>query len=202
MTAAAAPSSRPLNADRVSSEDRRAVFVGTEAYVAAGGHIIRDLFGEDGAGFFDDAALLNRLVNEKLAAEAEAVRAEGWKWIEVVPEFDYGIPAGKLVHAILDNYAAHKTPEVRRWLANHPRWTFHFTPTSSSWLNAVEGFFAKLTRRRLKRGVFRSVVDLQAATNRLVDEHNQNPKPFVWRANPDDIIAVRARGFQALESIH
>jgi transposase len=112
------------------------------------------------------------------------------------------IPAGKLVHAIMDNYAAHKTPEVRRWLARHPRWTFHFTPTSSSWLNAVEGFFAKFTRRRLKHGVFHSVVDLQAAINRFVDEHNQTPRPFVWKANPNDIITARARGFQALESIH
>ncbi|MEQ8497965.1 MAG: IS630 family transposase, partial [Sneathiellaceae bacterium] len=84
----------------------------------------------------------------------------------------------------------------------HPRWTFHFTPTSSSWLNAVEGFFAKLTRRRLKHGVFQSVVDLQAASNRFVDEHNQTPKPFFWHADPDEIIAARARGFQALESIH
>ena len=64
------------------------------------------------------------------------------------------VPAGKTVHAILDNYAAHKHPEVRKWLARHPRWTFHFTPTSASWLNAVEGFFATLTKRRLKRGVF------------------------------------------------
>jgi transposase len=112
------------------------------------------------------------------------------------------IPAGKVVHAILDNYAAHKTPEVQRWLARHPRWTFHFTPTSSSWLNAVEGFFAKLSRRRLKRGVFRSVTDLQAAINRFVAEHNESPKPFVWRADPSAIIAARARGFQALESIH
>jgi transposase len=112
------------------------------------------------------------------------------------------IPAGKVVHAILDNYAAHKTPEVRRWLERHPRWTFHFTPTSSSWLNAVEGFFAKLSRRRLKHGVFRSVTDLQAAINRFLAEHNESPRPFVWRADPDEIIAARARGFQALESIH
>ena len=69
-------------------------------------------------------------------------------------------------------------------------------------MNAVEGFFAKLTRRRLKHGVFHSVVDLQAAINRFVDEHNRNPKPFVWRADPNDIIAARSRGFQALESIH
>ena len=75
-------------------------------------------------------------------------------------------------------------------------------PTSSSWLNAVEGFSAFLTRRRLKNGVFRSVVDLQAAINRFISEHNQTPKPFVWRADPDAIIAARNRGFQALESIH
>ena len=82
------------------------------------------------------------------------------------------VPAGKAIHAIVDNYATHKHPKVRAWLARHPRWTFHFTPTSASWLNAVEGFFAKLTRRRLKRGVFRSVVDLQAAINRFVEETN------------------------------
>jgi transposase len=68
------------------------------------------------------------------------------------------VPAGKVIPAIVDNYATHKHPKIRQWLARHPRWTFHFTPTSASWLNAVEGFFAKLTRRRLKRGVFRSVV--------------------------------------------
>src|SRR6202042_3789963 len=66
------------------------------------------------------------------------------------------VPVGKTIHAIVDNYAAHKHPNVRRWLERHPRWTLHFTPTSASWLNAVEGFFATLTKRRLKRGVFRS----------------------------------------------
>ena len=124
------------------------------------------------------------------------------EFIRFLNALEREIPAGKVVHAILDNYAAHKTPEVRRWLARHPRWTFHFTPTSSSWLNAVEGFFAKLSRRRLKRGVFCSVVELQAAINRFVQEHNTSPKPFVWRADPDEIIAARSRGFQALESVH
>jgi len=124
------------------------------------------------------------------------------EFIRFLNAIEAEVPAGKLVHAILDNYAAHKTPEVRRWLVRHPRWTFHFTPTSSSWLNAVEGFFAKLTRRRLKRGVFYSVVDLQAAINRFVEEHNRTPKPFIWRADPEKIIAARSRGFQALESIH
>ena len=112
------------------------------------------------------------------------------------------MPKDKAIHVILDNYAAHKKDKVLEWLTRHPRWTFHFTPTSCSWLNAVEGFFAKLSRRRLKRGVFRSVVDLQAAINRFVTEHNENPRPFVWRADPGAIIAARARGFQALESFH
>jgi transposase len=124
------------------------------------------------------------------------------EFIRFLNALEREIPEDKAVHAILDNYAAHKTPQVRRWLARHPRWTFHFTPTSSSWLNAVEGFFAKLFKRRLKRGVFCSLVELQAAINRFVAEHNQSPKPFIWRADPDAIIAARARGFQALESNH
>ena len=92
--------------------------------------------------------------------------------------------------------------QYRQWLDRHPRFTFHFTPTSCSWLNAVEGFFAKLAKRRLKRGVFRCVVDLQAAINRFVAETNLDPKPFTWTADPDKIIAAVRRGHQALDSIH
>ena len=77
------------------------------------------------------------------------------------------VSAGKIIHSILDNYATHKHPKVRDWLARHPRWVFHFTPISGSWLNAVENFFSALTRRRLRRGVFKSIVDLQAAINPL-----------------------------------
>jgi transposase len=112
------------------------------------------------------------------------------------------VPAGKTIHVILDNYAAHKHPKVRGWLDRHPRWTFHFTPTSASWLNAVEGFFAKLTRRKLKRGVFPSLVALQAAINDFIERHNQSPKPFVWKADPKTIIAAAKRGHQTLETIH
>ena len=111
------------------------------------------------------------------------------------------IPAGKLVHVILDNYGSHKHPKVRAWLARHPRWTFHYTPTSASWINAVETFFARLTQRRLKRGVFPSLVDLQAAINRYLAEHNTKPKPFVWTADPEAIIAAAKRGYQALDAI-
>jgi len=124
------------------------------------------------------------------------------EFIRFLNAIERQVPVGKVIHVILDNYCTHKHLKVRQWLARHPRWTFHFTPTSSSWLNAVEGFFAKLTRRRLKHGVFHSVVDLQAAINRFIKEHNMEPKPFTWRANPDDIIAARNRGFQTLESIH
>jgi hypothetical protein len=90
---------------------------------------------------------------------------------------------------------------VREWLARHPRWTFHFTPTSASWLNAVEGFFAKLTKRRLQRGVFRSVADLKAAIARFLTETNADPKPFVWTADPKRVLAAVKRGKQALESV-
>src|SRR6266852_3194565 len=112
------------------------------------------------------------------------------------------VPARKAIHAIVDNYATHKHPKVQKWLARHPRWTFHFTPTSASWLNAVEGFFAKLTRRRLKRGVFRSVNELEAAIIRFVAENNDQPKPFVWTANPKRILTAVKRGKEKLESIH
>ena len=94
------------------------------------------------------------------------------EFIRFLNRIEREVPADKAIHVILDNYAAHKKDKVRDWLARHPRWTFHFTPTSCSWLNAVEGFFAKLTRRRLKHGVFQSIVDLQAAINRFVREHN------------------------------
>ena len=90
------------------------------------------------------------------------------EFIRFLNAIEAQVPVRKSIHAIVDNYATHKHPKVRQWLARHPRWTFHFTPTSASWLNAVEGFFAKLTKRRLKRGIFLSVGDLQAAINRFV----------------------------------
>src|SRR5579872_1839130 len=111
-------------------------------------------------------------------------------------------PVEKSIHAVVDNYATHKHPKVRQWLARHPRWMFHFTPTSASWLNAVEGFFAKLTRQRLQRGVFRSVVDLQLAINRFVADTNADPKPFAWTADPKRVLAAVKRGKQTLESDH
>jgi len=124
------------------------------------------------------------------------------EFIRFLNTIERQVPAGKSVHVILDNYAAHKHPKVREWLDRHPRFAFHFTPTSCSWLNAVEGFFAKLANRRLKRGTFHSLIDLQAAINRFVAEQNANPRPFVWTADPEQIIAAVKRGHQVLDSIH
>jgi len=124
------------------------------------------------------------------------------EFIRFLNAIEREIPVGKPVHVILDNYGAHKHPKVRAWLGRHPRVVFHFTPTSCSWLNAVEGFFAKLSKRRLKRGVFRSIVDLQAAISRFLEETNGDPKPLIWTADPDKIIAAVKRGHQVLDSIH
>ena len=112
------------------------------------------------------------------------------------------VAADKAVHVVLDNYATHKHPKVTAWLTRHQRFTFHFTPTSCSWANAVEGLFAKLTRQRLKRGLFTSIVELQAAINRFIAETNDKPKPFVWSKSADAILAAVHRGRQALEAIH
>ena len=122
--------------------------------------------------------------------------------IRFLNRVEAAVPAGKLVHAILDNYAAHKHPKVRAWLLRHPRWTFHFTPTSCSGKSMSKSFFATLTRRRLRRGTFHSLVDLQAAINRYLEEHNQQPKPFVWTADPDRILEKVNRGYQTLASDH
>jgi transposase len=120
------------------------------------------------------------------------------EFIRFLNKINREIPAERELHLIVDNYATHKHPKVRAWLERHPRFHFHFTPTSASWLNAVEGFFAKLTKQRLKRGVFKGIVDLQAAINRYVVETNDNPKPFVWTADPDAIIEKVRRGKKVL----
>ena len=116
------------------------------------------------------------------------------EFIRFLNALEAAVPAGRIVHVILDNYATHKHPTVLAWLARHPRFVFHFTPTSCSWLNAVETFFAALTKRRLRRGVFRSIVDLQAAINRYIAEHNIEPKPFVWTADPDEFSPPSSAG--------
>jgi len=115
------------------------------------------------------------------------------EFIKFLNAIERAVPAGKIIHAIADNYGTHKHPKVREWLADHPRWTFHFTPTSASWMNAVEGFFSTITRRRIRRGVFKSVSELQEAIRRYIREHNKDAKPFVWTKPAETILAKLRR---------
>ena len=124
------------------------------------------------------------------------------EFIRFLNAIDAKVPKKKTVHVIVDNYAAHKHPKVIEWIAKHQRFVFHFTPTSASWLNAVEGFFANLAKKRLRRGVFRSLHELKDAIHRFLDATNANPKPFTWTKDPNKIIAAVKRGHQALDSIH
>src|SRR3712207_7719842 len=104
------------------------------------------------------------------------------EFIRFLNAIEAAVSVGRIVHVILDNYATHKYPKVLAWLARHPRFVFHFTPTACSWLNAVETFFAALTKRRLRRGVFHSIVDLPAAIPPYIAANNNEPNPFVWTA--------------------
>jgi transposase len=111
------------------------------------------------------------------------------EFIRFLDDVERAVPADKRIEAVADNYATHKHPKMKAWLERHPRWTFHFTPTSGSWLNAVENFFSVLTLKRIRRGSFHSIVDLQAAIRRYLAEHNAEPKPFVWTASAASILA-------------
>jgi transposase len=102
----------------------------------------------------------------------------------------------------VDNYATHKHPKVKAWLEKHPRFHLHFTPTSASWLNQVERFFALITQERIRRGAFTSVSDLESAIMAYLEHHNADPKPFVWTAPASAILEKVARAKQALESQH
>src|SRR5271168_2833167 len=123
------------------------------------------------------------------------------EFIRFLNAVDANVPAQKAVHAIIDNYAAHKHPKVMEWLARNPRFVFHFTPKSASWLNAVEGLFAKLEKQSLKRGVFRSVDELKAAIHDYLEHHNADPKPFVWTKSAQEILAKVTRARNALQQI-
>ena len=104
------------------------------------------------------------------------------------------------VHLIIDNYSTHKTEAVKAWLAKYPRFKMHFIPTSSSWLNLVERFFAEITRKRIRRGVFTSVAELEVAIHDYLNTHNADPKPFVWTKSADVILARTAHARAALDA--
>jgi transposase len=123
------------------------------------------------------------------------------EFLKFLRTIDREVPNGLNIHLILDNYATHKHPNVEAWLAKHPRFELHFTPTSSSWLNIVEVFFGKLTDKAIRRGIFHSVPDLIDAIQAHLAAHNNNPKPFQWTATTDQILAKVRRGRVTLNAI-
>ena len=120
------------------------------------------------------------------------------EWIKFLELIDENTPLELEVHVIADNYATHKHPKVKRWLARHPRFHMHFTPTSSSWLNVIERFFRELTDKRLRRGAFPSVRQLIQAILAYIEAHNDDPRPFVWTKTAQEIIAKVGRAKVAL----
>jgi transposase len=123
------------------------------------------------------------------------------EFVHFLRKVDKEVPKGVAIHVILDNYGTHGHDNVDAWLAKHPRFHFHFTPTSSSWLNLVERWFRELTDKAIRRGVFRSVPELIAAIEAYLAAHNNDPKPFVWTASADEILEKVRRGRVALGRI-
>ena len=124
------------------------------------------------------------------------------EWLRFLRTIDRNTPKALDLHLVADNYATHKHPTVKAWLAKHPRFHMHFTPTSASWLNQVERFFGLITEDRIRCGVFKSVSELETAIQDYLDHHNADPKPFVWTVAAADILQKVARGRQTLESVH
>src|SRR3984885_2946483 len=144
-------------------------------------------------------AALNTLNGKVISLCQERHRHQEWlRFLRLVND---ATPDHKQLHLIADNYATHKHPAVQRWLKRHSRFHVHFTPTSASWLNMVERFFRDLTVKRLRRGIFRDVMDLVYAIEEYVDRHNQNPKPFIWTASANDILEKVKRARKALINV-
>jgi len=123
------------------------------------------------------------------------------EFLKFLRTIDSEVPKGLEIHLILDNYATHKHPNVQTWLAKHPRFHLHFTPTSSSWLNMVERWFGKLTDKAIRRGVFHSVPELIVAIETYLKANNEHPQPFVWTQTAEQIIEKVRRGRIALDAI-
>jgi len=141
-------------------------------------------------------AAMNTLTGQVLSMTEQQHRHQ--EWLRFLKLIDRQTPKKKELHLVVDNYATHKHPEVQAWLAKHPRFHVHFTPTSSSWLNMVERFFRDITDKRIRRGVFKSVPDLEAAIDEYIAAHNTNPKAFIWTARASDILAKVTRARAAL----
>jgi transposase len=122
------------------------------------------------------------------------------EFLRFLERIDVSVAAGLEIHLVLDNYASHKHPEVKKWLADRPQYHVHFTPTSSSWLNQVERWFAEITRKRIRRGTFRNVRDLTKAIGDYVRQYNRNPQPFHWVASASKIIRKVKKYKETLET--
>lgn len=123
------------------------------------------------------------------------------EWLKFLKMIDEQMPAGKELHLIVDNYATHKHQRVKQWLEKHPRFHVHFTPTSASWLNAVERFFRDITVNRIRRGVFHSVAELEEAITAYIEHHNSAPKPFIWTASARDILEKVKKARNKLDTL-
>jgi transposase len=130
-----------------------------------------------------------------------APRHRHQEFLKFLRHLDEEFPAELDLHLVLDNYGTHKTPPVQRWLARHPRFKVDFIPTSSSWLNLVERWFAELTTKAVRRGVFVSVPDLIQAIQAFLSAWNEDPKPFIWTAKVEEIMVKRERARAKLDSI-
>ena len=128
-------------------------------------------------------------------------RHRNTEFVKFLRVIDREVPKGLQIHMICDNYGTHKHADVKEWLNKHPRFHLHFTPTSSSWLNLVERWFRELTDKAIRRGVFHSVNDLVTAIEDYLKANNENPKPFVWAATAEQILAKVARGRVALQEV-
>jgi transposase len=124
------------------------------------------------------------------------------EFIRFLKKIDSETPAGLNLHLIVDNYGTHKHPRVQSWVRRHPRFHLHFIPTSSSWVNMVERWFREITDKRIRRGVFRSVPELIAAIEEYMNNHNQNPRVFVWTASVESIMDKIAKCKEALDALH
>ena len=141
-------------------------------------------------------AALNAATGEVIGKCYNRHRAQEFK--KFLVEIEANVPGDMDIHIVMDNYATHKTPAIRKWFARRPRWHVHFTPTSASWLNLVERFFAELTEKQIKRGAHRSVHELKTAITSYIDKRNAVPKPFKWVRTADQILAAVKRYCQRI----
>ena len=171
-----------------------------DAYDAAASSLIGPSFNSYGEGVTHDNvrhgattlfAALN-VMNGQVMTQCRA-RHRHQEFLDFLREIDKAVPSELDVHCIADNYASHKHPKVRAWLAQRPRWHMHFVPTYSGWLNQVEQFFAIITDKAIRRGSFTSVKDLTKKINNFVEHYNENCKPVTWTATTDSILEKLVR---------